>query len=707
MEMDIRERLAEFMTSKGRRWLGLAVVAILAFSLGVLFSGGDGVSEKDSTTSHVHDSVPSSEPTLWTCSMHPQIQLPKPGKCPICHMDLIPLETQPDTELGPRQLRLSETARELARIESTPAVRAFAKAEVRMVGKLAYDETRLSYITAWVPGRLDRLFADFTGVTVKKGEHMVEMYSPELLAAQEELQQAKTAVDVLGRSSSSVLKSTAASTLVAVREKLRLLGLTDSQIETIESSGEVSDHLTLYAPTGGIVMHKDAQEGMYVDTGTRIYTLADLSELWVLFEAYESDLPWLRYAQPVTFTSPSFPGETFEALVSFIDPVVEPATRTVQVRAVVDNKGLRLKPDMFVRGVVESRIDSAGNAIDEDMTGKWICPMHPEVVKGGPGACNECGMDLVPTTSLGYASKAPSKAEAPLLIPASAPLITGKRALVYVELADGEGPLFEGREIELGPRAGDFYVVRSGIQEGEGVVTNGAFKIDSELQIRAKPSMMLPHGGRGSVAHQHEGGGAESGESPESVRALNAVYGAYFDLQMALAANNAEASERTLAGELQARIGIVDTTLFSPTGHRVWMRLASRLSDETSRLDGADTLTSARDDFYTLVEVVIELEAPSDTPMAATTSSSFALWRETAKAPTGCKMTALFSILFSALPCSAAVRSRNRGDPSRRRGTSNGRSIRRCRPPEALATGQVDPVLPGEQARRPAPLPSS
>jgi Cu(I)/Ag(I) efflux system membrane fusion protein len=589
------------------RLLGFSAVAVVAFSLGMLFSGGNGVSKTNGAENHAHDLVPSSEPMLWTCSMHPQIQLLRPGKCPICSMDLIPLETTMEDELGPRQLRLSETAKALARIETTPAVRAFAKAEVRLVGKLAFDETRLSYITAWVPGRLDRLFADFTGMTVKKGEHMVEMYSPELVAAQEELQQAKAAVDVLDRSASSVLKSTAAATVEAAREKLRLLGLTDSQIQTIESSGEVSDRLTLYAPTGGIVVHKDAQEGMYVDTGTRIYTLADLSKLWVLFEAYESDLPWLRYAQPVTFTSPSFPGENFEALVSFIDPVVDPTTRTVQVRAVVENEDLRLKPDMFVRGVVESRVDSDGNVIHEDLTGKWICPMHPEVVKSGPGACDECGMDLVRTTSLGYAGAAPSKQEAPLLIPAGAPLITGKRAVVYMEVSDEDGPLFEGREIELGPRAGDFYVVRSGIQEGERVVTNGAFKIDSELQIQAKPSMMLPHGGEGAAAHEHEVGVAEASESLESLRALTPVYEAYFDLQRSLAADDLERA-KNLAEELRARIDSVDMKLFSPTGHTVWMRLARRLSDEAARISEGEDIASARDAFYGLAAAVIELE---------------------------------------------------------------------------------------------------
>jgi Cu(I)/Ag(I) efflux system membrane fusion protein len=263
---------------------------------------------------------------------------------------------------------------------------------------------------------------------------------------------------------------------------------------------------------------------------------------------------------------------------------------------------------MFVRGVVESRIDSAGNVIDEDLTGKWICPMHPEVVKGGPAACDECGMDLVPTTSLGYAGRAPSMKEAPLLIPASAPLITGKRAVVYLDVSNQEGPLFEGREIELGPRAGDFYVVRSGIQEGEQVVTNGAFKIDSELQIQAKPSMMLPHGGGGSMPHDHQGGAANAGESPEAVRAITPVYEAYFEVQMALAADDLERA-KALAGELRARTGNVDMTLLSPTGHMEWMRLSRRLSNEATRLAGAADIVSARDAFYTLATTVITLEA--------------------------------------------------------------------------------------------------
>ena len=596
--------------------VALVAVAILAFSLGALFfSGGQPVTE-----THDHSQTEKADKqTVWTCSMHPQIKLPKPGKCPICFMDLIPLETGYGDDVGPRQLRLSETAKQLARIQTTPAKRAFAEAELRMVGKVTYDETRLSYITAWVPGRLDRLYADFTGITVKKGDHMVYMYSPELLAAQEELLQATLAVEALERSASTVLKSTADATIEAVRDKLRLFGLSADQIENIETDQAPSDHLTINAPIGGVVIHMNAQEGMYVKTGTRIYTIADLTKLWVVFEAYESDLPWLRYGQQVSFTSPSFPGESFEAIISFIDPVVNPKTRTVQVRAIVENKNLKLKPDMFVRGIVMSRIDGAGRVIDDYLVGKWISPMHPEIVKNGPGKCDVCGMDLVPAESLGYAGKIATDEDIPLLIPVSAPLITGKRAVVYVEIPNDEGPLYEGIEVQLGPRAGDFYVVKSGIKEGDLVVTNGAFKLDSELQIQAKPSMMSPEGGPASTGHQH--GQPESGtsrlddmaaptasesESSEVPVALTPVYNAYFDIQMSLAGDDFAAATQA-AEQLKTLVGEVDMSLFSRSGHGNWMKLSKDIIDFAAETNSADNIENARKLFIHLSSSMIEL----------------------------------------------------------------------------------------------------
>jgi Cu(I)/Ag(I) efflux system membrane fusion protein len=452
-------------------------------------------------------SRPSSEPktsnlkpqaTLWTCSMHPQIRLPHPGECPICGMDLIPLETGSGTD-NPRELSVSPTAARLMQIETSPVERKFVQAEVRMVGNVNFDETRTAYITARMPGRLDRLFVDYTGVQVKKGDHMASIYSPELLSAQQELFQAIDSVKALTNSESTIVRDVSQSTVDAVREKLRLWGLTPEQIQEIETRGTPMDHVTLYSPVGGIVIQKNAQEGSYVKTGDRIYTVADLSRVWVQIEAYESDLPWLRYGQKVSFTTEAWPGETFEGTIAFIDPVLNASTRTVSVRVNVDNPELKMKPGMFVSAVAHPLISEDGKVANPSLAGKWICPMHPEVVKDAPGACDICGMKLVTAEELGYVTQTPTNA--PLVIPSTAPLITGTRAVVYVEVPGRETPTYEGREIILGPKAGDYYIVHNGLKEGERVVTQGAFKLDAELQIRAKPSMMSPEDGSVPMDH--------------------------------------------------------------------------------------------------------------------------------------------------------------------------------------------------------------
>ena len=480
------------------RW-GLAVVAAAAFAAGALVRGGG---DAPSDYSHPSASHPE-EASVWTCSMHPQIQLPEPGKCPICFMDLIPLESHEDEAEGPRELSVGEHAAALMELQTAPVERRFVEAEVRMVGKVAYDETRLAYITSWVPGRLERLFVDYTGIAVRKGDHLVELYSPELLGAQEELLQAIAGVERLAASDLAATRLSAEATAAAARDKLRLWGLTEAQIDAIEDRGVARDRVTIYAPTGGIVVHMNAREGMYVQTGTQIYTIADLSRVWVELDVYESDLPWVRYGHEVEFTTEAHPGEVFGGTISFIQPVLDERTRTVKARVNVANPDLRLKPGMFVRAQVRARVAEGGRVMSRELAGKWISPMHPEVVRDEPGLCDVCGMPLVRAEELGYVSDEP--ANAPLVIPDTAPLITGRRAVVYVEVPGRERPTYEGREIILGPRAGGFYVVREGLTEGERVVTRGAFKLDAELQIRAKPSMMSPDGGALVGGHAHHG----------------------------------------------------------------------------------------------------------------------------------------------------------------------------------------------------------
>ncbi|MGD2094232.1 MAG: efflux RND transporter periplasmic adaptor subunit, partial [Phycisphaerales bacterium] len=366
---------------------------------------------------------------------------------------------------------------------------------------------------------------DFTGTQVIKGDHMVYLYSPELISAQAEFLQAIKAAQNVKTDSSEFIKRSTQATLEASSEKLRLLGLSEEQIKTIEKTGQPTDHMTINAPIGGIVIEKHVTEGTYTETGTNIYTIADLSQLWVTLDAYESDMMWVRYGQEVEFTTEAYPGEVFKGTISFISPTVDPKTRTIKVRLNVSNPQEKLKPDMFVRAVVRSQIASGAKVMDADMAGKWICPMHPSVVREEAGQCDICRMNLVTTESLGYV-KAEMPEQAPLVIPTTAPLITGKRAVVYVQKPNTDKPTFEGREVVLGPRAENHYLVKEGLAEGELVVTNGNFKIDSALQIQAKPSMMSPEGGNMAPSHhmQHAGMTEEQTLCPVMGGAINKDY---------------------------------------------------------------------------------------------------------------------------------------------------------------------------------------
>jgi Cu(I)/Ag(I) efflux system membrane fusion protein len=526
--------------------------------------------------------------TVWTCSMHPQIRQPNPGDCPLCGMDLIPTTDGADNEAtGLREVSISREARALLDLKVAPVERRYVTTTVRMVGKVDYDETRLGYITAWVPGRLDRLFVDYTGVEVQEGDHMVSIYSPELYSAQAELIRARQAVQQR-RSTTGALG--AERMLESSREKLRLWGLTEEQIQEIESQDEPSENLTIYAPMSGIVIQKNAQEGMYVDTGTRIYTISDLSRLWVKLDAYESDLPWLRFGQEVEFTTEAYPGEVFTGTVAFIDPVLNAQTRTVKVRVNVPNPSGRLKPDMFVRASVRAQVATAGRVMDAALVGKWICRMHPGVVKDNAGECDICEMPLVRTETLGYvsASAAADESAEPLVVPASAVLRTGTRAVVYVERPDADSPTYEGREIVLGPRAGDYYIVRAGLVEGERVVIQGNFKLDSALQIAARPSMMNPDGGMpAGVEHQHSAqpGGvpADTGDRPvvppSILGQLARVRSAAQTVASVMETGDREPLRAALQSVEQA-IDSVDSSRLEGQAAMLWKELAMRLRND-------------------------------------------------------------------------------------------------------------------------------
>ncbi len=371
--------------------------------------------------------------------------------------------------------------------------------------------------------------------------------------------------------------------------------------------------MTIRARQAGVVVEKKVSEGTYVQTGTPLFEIADLGKLWVILDAYESDLPWLRLGQKVDFYVEAYPGETFSGTISFIDPVVDPRSRTVNVRVIADNKAMRLKPAMFVRAVVRVEVAGEGGVANESLKGKWISPMHPQVVKDGPGTCDVCGMPLVPAEELGYVTSGLEES-APLLIPATAPLFTGRRAVVYVEIEDTEKPTYEGRIVLLGPRVGDHYIVRDGLAEGERVVVNGAFKIDGELQIRARPSMMSP--GEERLAGKPQGqpdvlGGLQvpdlpTGKVSESfLRALKPVYNSYIGASEALAADSLEKAKTSMAA-----LGDAVEEVEAPIGeaYKTWRSAKGEIGAALVELDAAKTFEQAREIFGKLSVQVIILE---------------------------------------------------------------------------------------------------
>ncbi len=587
---------------------GIAVALIVgAFALGLwIRGGGDKAPAETAATEHTHND--GGEPQMYTCSMHPQVRLPDPdAKCPICFMDLIPVSGDEGGEGSERRVVLTEAAVKLAQLDTARVGRFFPTAEVRLYGKMTYDQTLVARITSYFSGRLDKLFIDFVGAPVRKGDHLAEIYSPDLLAAFEELRQARLAVDE-SRTSSDLIRTTTSQTLEASREKLRLYGLTPDQIAKAERGEMTDDRFTVYSPIGGIVTHLQVFEGEYVQTGSPIAMVADLSRLWLEMEAYESQLPLLRWGQRVTFTVESHPGETFDGRVSFIEPIVDDHTRTAAVRVAVDNADGRLKPGMFATAVARTRLSAGGSVLSDELAGKWVSPMHPDFVYDQPGACEVCGMDLVRAEDLGVVGD-PASYDEPLVVPKTAVLVTGTRAVVYLKVPNTEKPTFEGREVVLGPRAGDFYLVREGLRAGDEVVTNGMFKIDSAMQIAAKPSMMMPGGGGGGGGHAGHGGqpmaaGAMRVEVPDRfVFGLKPVYAAYFAAQEALAADDlgefAQASD-----DIESAIGLVDSVglVGEPLG--AWRRAASRLTLSRPPTD----IEAARAAFERISAAVIDLQ---------------------------------------------------------------------------------------------------
>jgi len=422
-------------------YLRYGLILLTGLLLGwLIFSGNNrNQSSNQTTVEEAHDH--GAEPTVWTCSMHPQIRMEEPGDCPICGMDLIPLQTtgSGDAAIDPNAIQLSVEAAALANVQTTIVSRQNPVKEVQLYGTIQVDERLSQSQTSHVSGRIEKLFVTFTGESVRRGQPLATIYSPELLNAQQELIEA------------AKMKDLQPALVQAVREKLRLWKLTDEQIARIEQSGEVSPLIDVVATSSGIVISKNVNQGDYVNTGTILFNIADLSRVWAIFDAYESDLPFLKVGDRLEYTLQSLPGKTFSGKISFINPILDPSTRTAKVRVETANPNMDLKPEMYANAFIRAPLKQYNNEI---------------------------------------------------VVPKSAILWTGKRSIVYVKQPDTETPAFLLREIEVGPSLGDAYVVLSGINEGDEIVTNGTFTIDASAQLAGKRSMMNDEAGRAVTGHE-------------------------------------------------------------------------------------------------------------------------------------------------------------------------------------------------------------
>ena len=526
--------------------LALAI-ALAGFGIGwLIFDVAGGTPE---VHAHDHDGMEADigGDMIWTCSMHPQIRQPEPGDCPICGMDLIPLKTEGETA-GPNVIEMTETAMKLANIRTVEVTLGKPVKELRLDGRLCVDEELQEVQTAHFPGRVERLYVEETGETVRQGEPLLTIYSPELVQAQEELLQAAR---LQGQNRELLLQ--------AARSKLKRWKLSEAQIDEIIETGEVQTELTIRADRGGVVMERLVSEGDYVQTGEVLFRIASLNELWASFDAYESQLPWLREGDRVKFTVSSLPGREFEAPITFIDPVVDPNTRAAQVRAEVNNRQGMLKPNMFITGYVESSA-----ALPEEST----------------------------------------------LVPKSAVLWTGERSLVYVRLPEYEVPTFMPRKVTLGQPVGDLYVVEEGLEPGERVVTNGTFTVDAAAQLAGGRSMMNePVAIVTEEAEKKLFTGIPEFEEdvPEDFQEqLSSTLQVYLELKEALVASDAEAAQKQAARVLAALEEVDMRLLETDAQHRYWMQKADDLVTHLKKLRSRQELEEQRESFRFISNLLVE-----------------------------------------------------------------------------------------------------
>ncbi len=479
-----------------RWWIKLFLQPVLLVVAAAIVLAGLGVAQRlgfistGTSGGSAHASA-DGQAAQYICPMMCTPPQTEPGRCPVCAMELVPV-TSGGGNTDSRSIRIDPVARRVANIR-TVAVKSMPMTRtIRAIGELSYDEGALRTLSAYVDGRLDRLYADYTGVVVKKGDHLALVYSPLLYTGQVELLVAKQAAEENPQAPQGRKGKLDRNLYETTRQRLIELGMTAAQIEQLEKSGKADSRIYLCAPISGTVIEKSVEEGQYVKEGQTIYKLADLSTVWLMLELFPEDAAMIRYGQRVEAAVQSLPGRTFTGRVAFVDPNVDPKTRTVGVRVVIPNEDGVLRVGDYAKATIDVPLtassDQQAAVYDPELAGKWISPRHPHVVESSPGECPICGVKLVPASRFGFTADEGASDEA-LVVPRDAVLMAGSNSVLYVETEPGR---FEIRRVTLGPTCGDQVTVLDGVKKGEQVATRGNFLIDSQMQLAGNPSLIDP-----------------------------------------------------------------------------------------------------------------------------------------------------------------------------------------------------------------------
>lgn len=467
------------------------------------------------------------EDKRYICPMMCTPPSTEPGRCPVCAMELV--EATGGGGGDGISVTIESSARRLVGIQTAMSKMGEVNRTIRTIGSIDFDESQLSTISAYIDGRLEKMYANYAGVKVNEGDDLALIYSPQLYTAQTEFITSMNSGGKIGR-----FQIDSGDLNQMARENLTELGMTESQIDQLGKSGKPMSRIRIKSPQSGTVIEKSAVEGDYVKTGHKLYRVADLSSVWLMLDLFPDDASAVRFGQQVEAEIQSMPGEVFTGRVAFIDPTVNPKTRTVRVRVEIMNFDGNLRPGDYATARVTVPAIPMDEVYDPALANKYISPMHPQVIRDEPGTCPLCDMDLVPTSQLGFASE-PLPMQQVVTVPRDAVLLAGENSVIYVETEPGR---FEIRRVTIGPMNRKEAVIVEGLSAGETVATGGNFLIDSQMQLAGNPSLMDP-----TKAPSYSPGPLELPNTTpvmlasESGKSLDRTYDAYFEIQRAMAAD--------------------------------------------------------------------------------------------------------------------------------------------------------------------------